>query len=507
MTTKKKKTCLHCQNDYVMTGFYMSNSKMHSDGRIPICKKCLRDMTDFTDADSLQNTLRQIDKPFVADIWENMIQSGKENFGLYMKNIGLQQYRYWTWDDSDFGHLNERVRTNSGETLTSEEIEKLEDDWGYGFKPQELIYFERKYESLINNYPAKTSLHEEALRAYCVYKVRAEIETANGNVKDAKEWATLAQKQGEIAKINLNKLTKSDLSQGLDGFSQLARMVEQAVDIIPILPEFIEKPKDKIDFAIWCYINYERRLHGLPEVEYSDIYEFYQDRLKEHMKANPELEDIVKEVEIDYDGKGTKKKLLTIKYKSIARKKMREDPDDPFVKNLIKWVELISYLRFYPDMFYDLIKKDKGGMSLDADQRMLIRSLARFQESMGVFSRGYGKTMVQLMANYHACIFYPDIEIAMTAQTKENAANLIGEKYREIERFFPMLIDELNGAPRISKDKAIINFKSGGMLDTLSNTQSSKGARRKRLTVEESAQVSQALFEDWNKQSLIAVML
>lgn len=105
-------------------------------------------------------------------------------------------------------------------------------------------------------------------------------------------------------------------------------------------------------------------------------------------------------------------------------------------------------------------------------------------------------TMIELMGNYHACVFYPDIEIAMTAQTKENASNLIGEKYREISRFYPLINYEIDDEPRIAKDKATVKFKSGAILDTLANQQSSKGARRKRLTVEESAQVSFKMFED-----------
>lgn len=76
-------------------------------------------------------------------------------------------------------------------------------------------------------------------------------------------------------------------------------------------------------------------------------------------------------------------------------------------------------------------------------------------------------TLIQLMANYHACVFYPGIEVAMTAQTKENASNLIGEKWREMSRFFPMMTDELLGDPKISKDKAVVSFKSGGKQNCL----------------------------------------
>lgn len=504
-----KKRCLRCEKERLLKHYYTSYSSLHGDKKVPICKMCLQEMIDVNDVETVKATLRQIDRPFIYHLWQSAVDDDRETFGMYMKNIAMIQYRELTWDDSVFGYESpnstkkESKNTRKSETVNSElsnltekDIEELENVWGFGFEPQELLYFERKYKSLVGNYPVNTSLHEEALRTYCVYKVRAEVETAKGNLKDAKEWATLAQKQGEIAKINLNKLTKSDLSQGLDGFSQLARMVEQAVDIVPILPQFIEKPKDKIDFAIWCFINYERRLHGLPDIEHSDVYGFYEQKLKEHIESNPDIAKLATEVEIDYDGKGSKKKLLTIDYKRIVAEKVKEDPNDPFIKHLLKWVEFLSWARFYPDLFFDMISPEKGGIRLDADQRILLRCLARFSSNIGVFSRGYGKTMIELMGNYHSCIFYPDIEVAMTAQTKENASNLIGEKYREISRFFPLIGDELQGEPRISKDKAIVAFKSGAILDTLANQQSSKGARRKKMTVEESAQVSSEVFQD-----------
>ena len=44
----------------------------------------------------------------------------------------------------------------------------------------------------------------------------------------------------------------------------------------------------------------------------------------------------------------------------------------------------------------------------------------------------YGKTFDEVLASILVCIFYPEITISLTAQTKENAADLLKDKYEEM---------------------------------------------------------------------------
>ena len=148
-----------------------------------------------------------------------------------------------------------------------------------------------------------------------------------------------------------------------------------------------------------------------------------------------------------------------------------------------------------PDLFLDLIRPEKGGINLQFDQRIFLRCAMRFVSFYGVFSRGYGKTFTEVLAAVLCCIFYPNISISLTAQTRENAAGLIEAKFEEIMRFYPMLQSEVV-KKNFSKDNAEVVFKSGGILTNLANSQSSKGKRRSRLNIEESAQVDAELFED-----------
>jgi len=168
---------------------------------------------------------------------------------------------------------------------------------------------------------------------------------------------------------------------------------------------------------------------------------------------------------------------------------------DNFSKNIEKYVDFVSWGRWNPDLFWDLITPETGGIRLDLDQRVFLRCLARFITNYGVFPRGYGKTLLEVMGMYHTALFFPDIELTMTAQTRENAAKLVDEKHREILKFYPLLANEIVKYSN-TKDTVEVIFTSGARIDVMANAQSSKGARRKRLNCEEAAQINAALFED-----------
>ena len=92
-------------------------------------------------------------------------------------------------------------------------------------------------------------------------------------------------------------------------------------------------------------------------------------------------------------------------------------------------------------------------------------------------------------------ILYPGITMSLTAQTKANAAELLKDKYDEITRQFPLLKNEMY-KPRVSKDDFELNFVNGSRIDILANAQTSKGQRRNRIQIEESALIDADTFDD-----------
>jgi hypothetical protein len=152
----------------------------------------------------------------------------------------------------------------------------------------------------------QTNLHQEALATYVRFKVKEEDATANGNVDEAKKWYDAAVNAAEKAKLTPKQLTKADLQGGVTSISELTKALEQAVDVIKIMPQFKYRPNDAADFNIYCYVNYERELNSQPQVEYSDIYSFYDKKKKEYLEQNGDPYGI-------FNGDTTEKNRDTVK--------------------------------------------------------------------------------------------------------------------------------------------------------------------------------------------------
>ncbi|QIC49703.1 hypothetical protein GAG94_03535 [Lysinibacillus sphaericus] len=272
-----------CGNNKKLTDYYKSYSPLDKiDERLRVCKVCLKNETDINNVDSVKNNLRMVDKPFNIFLWESALTK-PDVIGEYFKLINAKDYRHETWEQSIFEKQdNNKTEIFQEEILLIENIDDLKEKYGYGYPDEEYILFEKKFINLKPSFQLPTTMHEEYLREYCVNKVKETIAKAKGEFKEAKEWAAMAKESAEAGKLKPSQMSKADLSQGLDGFGQLARMVEQHQDIIPLLPKFTKQPKDDVDVTLWLYINYIRDLQGLPPAEYEEIYQFYEERRKDY---------------------------------------------------------------------------------------------------------------------------------------------------------------------------------------------------------------------------------
>lgn len=186
------------------------------------------------------------------------------------------------------------------------------------------------------------------------------------------------------------------------------------------------------------------------------------------------------------------------KYTQKSARVNRNDPDftpaidvngenkmGMIARNIQQWCDLVAYYRAYPDLWYDLITPETGALiKLDLDQRVELRCLARFKSTYNVKPRGSGKTLGAMLIAIHSCCFYPRVKIALSAQTRESSAKLIKEKWDELSKAFPMLMNEVYKAS-FSKDVAEIEFHNGSRIINIANNQSSKGAHVQRGIMDE----------------------
>lgn len=331
IATKKKtekKICLACppedkQNEHPLSDFYLSKNPMHKDGKVPWCKSCILKYslsdTGEIDEEKFKSVLQQIGKPYYKDLVSVAINQykkehsfipddevkfhGKEIIGIYFtKQNSLRQYQSKSYIDSEKDGFVRKQGVQASDVTISENIKQTYEDrhkadigdfrvtedikelFGDGYTTIEYKKMYEKYEKLKLNYSLQTNLHQEALATYVRFKVKEEIATASGNVDEAKKWYDAAQNAASNGKLTPKQLSAADLQKGVNSFSELTLAIEQATDVINILPKYKTQPHDAPDFNIYCYINYARKLKGLPTVEYKDIYKFYDDKMNEYLK-------------------------------------------------------------------------------------------------------------------------------------------------------------------------------------------------------------------------------
>ena len=175
--------------------------------------------------------------------------------------------------------------------INSENLIHLQDKYGYGYEDFEYIAFERKYKKLIKGYPEKTAIHTERLLTYIIHKVKGELAATQGNVVESEKWEKLAQADATAAKLNVSQLSKSDITGGIDLIPQLVEAVEERASLIPIMPKLKEQPYDDADIILWGVINKLRRLEDKPTVSYREIWDFYDEMLRESFKQKDYSEE------------------------------------------------------------------------------------------------------------------------------------------------------------------------------------------------------------------------
>lgn len=124
-----------------------------------------------------------------------------------------------------------------------------------------------------------------------------------------------------------------------------------------------------------------------------------------------------------------------------------------------------------------------------------MRVAIRFLSMYGVYPRGWGKTFNEVAVMYVTAVLFPGIEFSLTAQTKENAAELLKDKHNDIIKKYPWFKNEVFSF-RFSKGDAEVVFANNSRIDILANNQSSKGQRRHQIMIEESALLDDFTFQD-----------
>lgn len=245
---------------------------MFSDGRVPLCKKCLKDMIDENNVDSVKTTLQRIDKPFIAKVWKSAEESDNDTVGIYFRMINsLHQYKNASWADSDFEgeketdiyrHKFDDV-DNVDEIVTDNGVIKLNKDiamkFGSGYTNREYLTMEKFYNDMTMTHKVETPQLKKQLVYLCKLQIqmdRALEKEDDGAFKNYNDrYEKILQSSGFRP---IDRKSSSEAS-GLISFSSLFEQVEKNGYIEP---KPIEERMDLVDVAILTHLNYIRQLLG-----------------------------------------------------------------------------------------------------------------------------------------------------------------------------------------------------------------------------------------------------
>lgn len=255
----KEQMCTVCGGTKTASDFYASSSPFHKHiKRLHVCKKCL---WDHVDADNNENidinvvidALRRIDKPFLLDLWESSIveaeRDNKSIFKIYMKNLGMHQYRNLTWDDSDFEGFEKAPSAISGNKSNNKTFdEEVKKRWIGYTDPKQIAFLENFYQELVTTYESKTPMQRNIYKNIAETQLLANQARAEGKVKefqDLMKTMSILMNDGKIKPLQDN----GEEDGSLTTWGQWIKKIEETEPI----PEPVDEFKD-VD-GIRKYIN------------------------------------------------------------------------------------------------------------------------------------------------------------------------------------------------------------------------------------------------------------
>ena len=153
-------------------------------------------------------------------------------------------------------------------------------------------------------------------------------------------------------------------------------------------------------------------------------------------------------------------------------------------KNKLTYIR--SMIMWYPDIFLKANKPSTGGINLHADQAMFLRGYMRGMNMIGVYSRSYSKTFLEILGMFLRAMVIPKLTQSLMAQTQKKATELLHDKYKEIIIFYPFFKNEIVKF-NVNKDEIEIQFANGSTINSMSVGEGAKGSRKHAVTLEESA--------------------
>ena len=243
---KPKIKCVgKCGRELSEINFYNSNSPLFPNGKANLCKKCIQDMIDIDNIQTVYDVLQMLDLPFLHQYWISAKEKNTENpWGVYIRmcNSGLNEFKGKRYKDSIFDGDGNTNRANAN-TFSFNDIEKdilsefrpTKDmllRWGTKYTAEQYIKLENFYTDMKEKNNIETPQEEDYLKKLAVISMKMDEELENGNYSQAKSLGDLFSKYMADSKFRAMDKTEADKTGGIRSFSSIYAEVESD-DFIP----------------------------------------------------------------------------------------------------------------------------------------------------------------------------------------------------------------------------------------------------------------------------------
>lgn len=163
---------------------------------------------------------------------------------------------------------------------------------------------------------------------------------------------------------------------------------------------------------------------------------------------------------------------------------------------------LVSFFRWYPDYYLDLIRSDRADHKLELLQRVILRIMARYRNSHITGCRGGTKTYLMNAEKQIEGTLFPGEKMGYTAPVQKQGANLGSDAYKELDRDYPLLTYNWKiKNDRDDKFRIVTNYGSEFTMYI------PRGANKHQLGVEEMGQEQPEPFDMKNFKTTVSPTL
>lgn len=243
-----------CGRTRALTMFYNTNSKFFPDGKLNICKDCLKEMVDVNDINSVLDMLRTIDKPFIDFLWEKAKESNNHTMGEYLKLVNsLPQYRDLGWNDgAKVSKAQPQVESPKPQSHPQSDDGEIPVEWiikwGEWESKNDYLYLEDLYDRMKLSYRIETASHEDYLINICMVSLMMKKAIRAGDIDAHKKLSDTYDKLNKSAKFTAVQRTSADAAGGLNSFSEWFQRLEQENGFIPKFHH--DEPMDIVDATL-----------------------------------------------------------------------------------------------------------------------------------------------------------------------------------------------------------------------------------------------------------------